>query len=219
MEYEQETKKINDWHIRTRKPRQEGPHPLVVMLHGWTGDEDAMWVFASRMPKDAYLVSPRGPYKTPLGGYGWHEHKSKVWPWVDDFRTTIDGLLDLMQPENFPEVDLEQFHLVGFSQGAACGYALSLQNPRTVGRIAGLSGFMPQGADALARNRPLADRQVFIAHGTQDELVPVEKARKAVEILEEAGASVIYCEDDVGHKLSASCFNGLQNFFSQSEQA
>jgi predicted esterase len=45
--------------------------------------------------------------------------------------------------------------------------------------------------------------------------VPIALGRRAVEILELAGASVTYCEDEVGHKLSASCFRGLEAFFSR----
>lgn len=216
MEYDQKKYDIDGWVIRMRKPRTEGPFPLILMLHGWTGDENAMWVFASRLPDKELLVAPRGLYNTPLGGYGWHEHKTKYWPWVDDFQPAIDALLAVLTPGNFPDADLSQIRLVGFSQGAACGYALSLQNPSNIGMVAGLSGFLPEGASALSRNKPLIGKKVFIAHGTQDELVPVGKARLAVDVLQQAGASVSYCEDEVGHKLSANCFRGLENFFSQS---
>ena len=71
---------------------------------------------------------------------------------------------------------------------------------------------LPQGAEALARNKPLHDKNIFIAHGNQDKLVPVDKARRAVAILKSAGAKVTYCEDDVGHKLSTNCFLGLESF-------
>jgi hypothetical protein len=46
----------------------------------------------------------------------------------------------------------------------------------------------------------------YLAHGTQDKLVPVDVARRSVEQLEQAGANVAYCENDVGHKLGADCF-------------
>jgi predicted esterase len=54
---------------------------------------------------------------------------------------------------------------------------------------------------------------VFVAHGTRDELVPIERGRHTVQTLEQAGAQVTYCEDDVGHKLSAACFRALEAFF------
>jgi predicted esterase len=54
---------------------------------------------------------------------------------------------------------------------------------------------------------------MFIAHGTDDDRVPVEKARLSAELLENAGAAVTYCEEQVGHKLSAKCFRGLEAFY------
>lgn len=204
---------LNGWIIRRHVPSGAGPHPVMLMLHGWTGDEDAMWIFASHLPKNCLLLAPRGLYETPLGGYGWHEHKPKAWLWVDDFRPAMDAILELLTPQYVPEGNLEDIRLVGFSQGAALAYSFALYYPWQIRSLAGLSGFLPDGAQALSRNRPLVDKKIFIAHGTQDELVSVGRARDAVKLLGEAGAQVTYCEDDVGHKLSASCFQGLQTFF------
>jgi len=163
-------------------------------------------------------VAPRGPYKTPLGGYGWHAHQPRVWPWVDDFLPAIDGLESLLEEEQIAiygiaKKGISVVSIVGFSQGAALAYAFTMLRPHRVVSVVGLSGFLPEGAEALARNRPLEGKRVFVAHGAQDELVPVWRARRAVEVLERAGAQVTYCEDDVGHRLSADCFNGLEAFF------
>jgi phospholipase/carboxylesterase len=172
-----------------------------------------MWVFATRLPKDAWLVAPRGLYKAPLGGYSWYAQKSKAWPWVDDFYPALESLQTLLTVENFPLADFNKLRLVGFSQGAALAYTYALSFSGRVRSLAGLSGFLPDGANALVRDLPLRDKPVFIAHGKQDMLVPVERARQAVELLNQAGARVSYCEDDVGHKLSANCFRGMQAFF------
>jgi predicted esterase len=67
----------------------------------------------------------------------------------------------------------------------------------------------------LAEKYPLKDVAVFIAHGTRDQLVPVERARLGVEVLQQAGAIVSYCEHEAGHKLNADCFRSLQLFFQQ----
>lgn len=205
---------INGWTIGVRRPLTPGPNPVLLMLHGWTGDENSMAVFLPRLPKNALLIAPRGLYPTPLGGYGWHAFKKDYWPWVDDFSSAIDAVLTLLTQDNFPEGDFSRLNLIGFSQGAACSYALSLEHPWLVSTIAGLSGFLPEGASALARNKPLLGKRVFIAHGTQDKLVPVDRARQSASILQEAGADVTYCEDEVGHKLSANCFRGLEAFLS-----
>ena len=213
MEKQREVVTIQDWTFRVQKPRNPGPYKVILLLHGWTGDEDAMWVFASRLPQNALLVAPRGLFATPLGGYGWHPHEIGSWPWVDDFRPVIEELFEILCSDPFPDSDCSSVSMVGFSQGAALAFAFGMLFPAKVNLIAGLSGFMPQGAEAIARNKPLKDKHVFLAHGSQDQIVAVDRARSAVKVLESAGAEVSYCEDDVGHKLSASCYQGLQNYF------
>jgi len=207
------TIEVNGWISQLRRPSSGDPEQIILMLHGWTGDEQVMWVFAKRLPQNALILAPRGLYETPLGGYGWHPFKSKVWPWVDDFIPAIQALEGLLSDEQLTKSGIPKVSAVGFSQGAALVYAYALLRPFRFDSLAGLSGFLPEGAEALARNKPLAEKRVFIAHGTQDELVPVSRARKSVELLQIAGAQVTYCEDEVGHKLSTSCFNGLEAFF------
>lgn len=207
-----ETRQIGAWVVRQRTPNHPPPHALVLLLHGWTGDEKAMWIFAPRLPKNALLVAPRGLYPTPLGGFGWSPRVDVKWLSIEDLQPAVEALRALLKSENFPSAYLGQIHLVGFSQGAALAYAFSLINPSQVGAVAGLSGFMPEHAGKLIDSKPLSGKPVFVAHGTRDELVPVEMARQAVRILQTAGADVSYCEDDVGHKLSLTCFDSLEHF-------
>jgi phospholipase/carboxylesterase len=72
---------------------------------------------------------------------------------------------------------------------------------------------MPGGVDDLIEQRVLAGKPFFVAHGTQDNMVPVERARASIELLERAGAQVTFCESEVGHKVSADCLRGLEAFF------
>ncbi|HEY9527377.1 MAG TPA: hypothetical protein VIR02_09860, partial [Anaerolineales bacterium] len=69
------------------------------------------------------------------------------------------------------------------------------------------------GLEELVTQRPLEGKPFFIAHGTKDETISIQRARESMEILERAGAQVTYCEDEVGHKVSASCLRGLKDFF------
>lgn len=216
MPEETELIQVDGWVYRQRIPAQPGPYPLILMLHGWTGDENAMWIFASRLPRTALLAAPRGLYSTPLGGYGWHAHKAQAWPQVDDFQPAIQALLEFLTPLRFPQADFSRLYLLGFSQGAALAGAFTLLYPERVCALAGLAGFLPEGVSTLAFDkRQMQNKPVFLAHGTRDELVPVAKARQTVAFLDEAGAQVTYCEDEVGHKLSAACFRSLQAFFEE----
>lgn len=204
---------IDGWVIRIRKPSGSGPFPVLLMLHGWTGDENSMWVFASRLPANALLVAPRGLYPATQTGYGWQAEHSKPWPWVDDFMPAVEEIFEKISGVYFPDGDFSQLHLLGFSQGAALAYTMTILHPEKVTSLAGLSGYLPDGADAWIRHDRLKGLPVFIAHGSADDLVPVERARASAEMLEEAGATVSYCEEDVGHKLSTKCFHGLEAFY------
>ncbi len=209
---------IDDWMIRYRTPDGPGPHPVIWLFHGWTGDEDSMWVFASRLPKHFLLLAPRGLYSTPKGGYGWYAIQSgKTWPQIGDFIPAIDRLNDLMisWSASAPAADLSRFRLAGFSQGGAFAFSYALLNPHRVAALAGLAGFLPDGASDYLKDQPLQGMPIYISHGLRDPLVPVARARQAVQLLDQAGAEVSYCESDIGHKLSADCFRGMEVFFEE----
>ncbi len=208
-----DTISINGWVMRIHRPVGDGPYPVLIMLHGWTGDENSMWVFTPRLPKNALMVAPRGLFTAKTAGYSWHPEISKPWPWIADFQAAVDKLINTISSPNFPDGDFSQLHLLGFSQGTAFAYSLALMYPERITSLAGLSGFLPDGVAPWISPGRLKGMPVFVAHGTKDELVPVEKARQSVDLLEKAGASVTYCEDDVGHKLSAKCFHGLEAFY------
>jgi len=40
----------------------------------------------------------------------------------------------------------------------------------------------------------------------------VDRARASIGLLEKAGAQITYCEDEVGHKLSAGCLRALEDY-------
>jgi phospholipase/carboxylesterase len=96
----------------------------------------------------------------------------------------------------------ERTVLAGFSMGAVMSYSLGLGpgRPAPAGIMA-LSGFMPhiEGWEPdLGSRRGLP---VFVAHGRQDRIIPVEFAREAVERLAGAGLGVEYHESDAGHHI------------------
>ncbi len=206
---------LGTWTVRLRLPPGDGPHPVIFLIHGWTGDENSMRVFAPRLPKNALLIAPRAPYlskHSQLAGYSWVPERGQDFSRLPDFDPAVAAFDRLIKrlaakyPANF-----DQFSLIGFSQGAAFSVVYSLAHRDRVNRLAMLAGFLPEDSDA--RLGSLKDLPVFIAHGTKDETVPVARAHQAKEQLEAAGAQVRYCESDIGHKLGASCFTELAEFF------
>ncbi|MBN2500064.1 MAG: dienelactone hydrolase family protein [Anaerolineales bacterium] len=209
-----ETLQLNDWVLKYRQPPGGKARNVFLLVHGWTGNEDLMWVFASRLPEDALLIAPRAPYPSELGGFSWVERKSGELPWLDDFRFPVELVQMLLNDLSGRFVgDFSQIDLVGFSQGGALALAFAMLNPARVKRVAGLATFLPEKSDDLIARKPLVGKPVFLGHGTEDEIVPVELARNAVRQLQAAGADVSYCETETGHKLGADCFNAYAAFF------
>jgi len=201
---------FEDWALRLR-PGEAGAQ-VILLLHGWTGDENSMWAFARDLPASAWLLAPRAPHLA-ASGYSWRVPRAG-WPTYDDLRPSAPLLLDLIERWGIANgVEARQVDLLGFSQGAAMCLTFALANPARVRRMGILAGFAPPGAEELAASRPLEGKQVFVAHGSQDQIVRVEYARLTVKFLESCGASVTYCESDTGHKLGAECRRELGEFF------
>ncbi len=207
---------FEDWTLRIH-PAQEKPSRILLMLHGWTGDETSMWVFARSFPKNLWMIAPRAPYNATPGGYSWRAPQPGGWPSMDTMRPAAAMLADLV--ERFAvanALDAHQIDVIGFSQGGAMAAAFALLYPHKIHRLGILAGFVPQGAEDYTAARPLAGVHTFITHGTADEMVPLALAHHAIQILEQAGAVIDYCESDVGHKVSAACRVALERFLTES---
>jgi phospholipase/carboxylesterase len=194
---------------RARVPKTSAEHrlPVVVMLHGWQGDEKVMGIFERTVPPGAIILSPRAPLQVAPDSFGWYrqeEGEAGLAAGLDTLQTLVRQL-----PAAYP-VDPGQVLLMGFSQGASMSYALLLKEPELMFGVAGLAGFLPDPARQWLAPGRLAGKQVFSAHGTDDETVPVPYARAARNDLARAGAEVAYHEyEGVGHKLNAQGMRDL----------
>ncbi len=213
---------FQDWTLRVRPASQEAPRPLLL-LHGFTGDENSMWVFMRNFPQVYWMIAPRGLHKAETG-YTWRPARfespeplaaaQSERPGLDDFRPAAEALLSLVDAyASANGIAAAQFDVIGFSQGAALATVLALLHPGRIRRAGVLAGFMPKGAESLIAGQPLSGKPFFVAHGTRDEKIAIEYARRSVEMLEQAGAAVTFCEDEVGHKLGAGCLRAMEKFF------
>ena len=206
---------FHGWTLRVRKATQS-PARLLLMIHGWTGDENSMWVFARNLPVDYVILAPRGIHVAPQGGFSWRTPREGTSgrPGLADLSDSAGRLLRLVD-EYQAEAGMEasQFDVMGFSQGAAMSNVIACLYPHRVRKVGILAGFMPAGIEEIVAQKPLMGKPVFVTHGTQDNLVPIDRGRASMSLLEQAGAHVTYCEAEVGHKVSADCLRALEAFF------
>ncbi|MGE5643026.1 MAG: alpha/beta hydrolase [Byssovorax cruenta] len=206
---------FNNWTLRIREASQQ-PSRLMLLIHGLTGDENSMWIFARNLSAHYWLVAPRAPYAAEPGGYSWRSPQYETLEYVslDLLRSGAEGLIRLVDEYAASVgVDASTFDLMGFSQGAAMCNVLAFLYPQRIGKVGILAGFVPSGLEEVASQRPLQGKPFFVTHGTKDEMVSVDRARASIALLEQAGANVTYCEDDVAHKVSVTCLRALKDFF------
>lgn len=206
---------FENWTLRIRESTHQASR-LLLLIHGHTGDENSMWVFARAMPDHYWMVAPRAPYSAELGGYSWRPPQTGNYDQLslDMLESAAEALIRLVNEYSASaKIDASVFDVMGFSQGAAVSSLLGFLYPKRIRKTALLAGFVPSGLEELVTQRPLEGKQFFVAHGTKDETVLIDRARASIALLEQAGAQVTYCEDQVGHKVSISCLRALQKFF------
>jgi len=215
-----ELTKFGEWTLRVRSSQSANPR-LLVLIHGWTGDENSMWVFARGLSPDYWIIAPRAPYPANPSGFSWRPHQAETFgrPSLEALRPSADGLIRFIDEysasvtqRGLCQLDALQFDLAGFSQGAAMVNLVGMLYPHRVRKMGVLAGFVPSGLEELIAQRPLEGKKIFVAHGTQDDMVPVDRARASIQLLEQAGSQVTYCEDEIGHKVSRACMSALENY-------
>lgn len=206
---------FKNWTLRIRESTHQTPR-LLLMIHGHTGDENSMWVFSRAVPDHYWIVAPRAPHSAESGGYSWRPPQTGNYDQIslEMLESAPEALIRLVDGYSASaEIDASIFDVMGFSQGAAVSSAVAFLYPQRIRKTALLAGFVPSGLEELVTQRPVEGKQFFVAHGTKDETVTIDRARASIALLEQAGAHVTYCEDEVGHKVSVTCLRALQKFF------
>jgi phospholipase/carboxylesterase len=193
----------------------------MLLIHGHTGDENVMWIFAQNLSPAYWMVAPRALYPSGAeqGGYSWSSRNAETEDRssLEQLRPSAEALLRLVDEYAASiNIDASTLDVMGFSQGAAMCSTLAFLYPQRIQKVGMLAGFVPGGLEELVSQRPVEGKSFFVAHGTKDETVTIETARASVEVLEKAGAQVTFCEDNVGHKVSVNCLRGLKTFFADS---
>jgi len=205
---------FNNWTLRIRKSTQQNPR-LLLLLHGLTGDENSMWVFAKDLPKQYWMIAPRALHNAEPFGYSWRTVQPGTFgrPGLEQLLPAAEALIRLVDEyQASAGIEASTFDVMGFSQGAAMSNVLVFLYPERIRKIGILAGFVPEGLEEYAEKRPLEGKSIFVAHGTKDEMIPIDRARASMDILEKAGAQITYCEDEVGHKVSLNCLRALRTY-------
>ncbi len=180
------------------RPAAGEPEGALVLLHGRGADERDLFPLVDALDPDRRLhgYTPRAPLSLPPGGAHWYAVPRVGYPDPETFAAGFGALTEWFDALPFPA---ERIVLGGFSQGAVMSHALGIGQgrPRTAALLA-LSGFIPE-VDGWQPDLESPFQPIGIVHGTYDPVIPVEFGRRARDVLDAAGADVLYREYPIEH--------------------
>ena len=92
--------------------------------------------------------------------------------------------------------------LAGFSQGGAIAYTAGLTHPEPLAGIVALSTYIPAPAALAAQaNAANAATPVFAAHGTQDDVVPLQLGVAARDFIQARQHPLTWQTYPMGHSV------------------
>ncbi len=196
-------------------------NPLLLLLHGYGSNEEDLFSFASELPEEYYVVSARAPYNMMYGSYAWYainfDADENKFSDIGQAKLSRDLILKFIDEliANYP-IDSKNVTLIGFSQGSILSYAVALSYPEKVQRLVAMSGYLNTeiAIDGFEKN-DFSNLKIFASHGTVDQVIPVDWARKSKPILEHLGISCVYNEYPIGHGVSPQNFYDFKSWLQQ----
>lgn len=192
--------------------------PLILLIHGYGSNMDDLFSFATELPEQALVISVQAPKALPFGGYAWYSITFDADE--NKFSDPVEGKASVQKLKVFLDeiiekykVDRTNIFLTGFSQGAILSYAFSFTFPETVQYVVALSGYF--NPDFLINNPTKNSIDYFISHGSVDQVIPVEWAKKAPELLTNLGITNSYQEYPVGHGIHPNNFYDFKNWIEE----
>lgn len=188
-------------------------YPMVILLHGYGANMGDLAGLSGVLGTSGYVYAlPNAPVELQMGfgmmGFAWAD------PPAGGEGSGIyesDERLGVFFDEVMAQYSVEPGNVVlgGFSQGGMMSCRLGLPRPETFRGLMSLSGVVLD-SDGL-RDRLPADRTqpIFMSHGTEDGVIPIDSARRSLNLLQGEGYSPQYREYGMGHEIQAEVLDDL----------
>jgi predicted esterase len=191
-------------------------YPLVIGLHGFGSNAERFLTnfnaFAN--PQFIYAV-PQAPYISPQPdyiGYSWILFDTGNLEM--EFQTMQNSIDYVLQVEELvrQRANVSETYLLGFSQGGTLAYRLALAHPDQYAGLAAIAAPLDEyyaTPDAMAA---LAGLRLFIAHGTDDDALPIDYSIAARDAFIANGNDVEYFEYEGKHSFDAAVLQLIEDW-------
>jgi len=201
------------------------PTRSVIWLHGLgaDGNDFAGIVPELRLPSSLSIrfVFPHAPVQ-PVSINGglpmraWYDIRQPDLGKEEDahgIRQSQHAIQALIARENARGVPTRHIVLAGFSQGCAMTLQTGLRLEETLAGLVGLSGYLPL-ADKLTLEAHLANQKtpILLAHGTQDPIIPLQRAQDSCQQLTAQGYDVLWKTYPMPHSVCGQEIQDISAF-------
>jgi phospholipase/carboxylesterase len=161
---------------------------LIVFCHGYGADgKDLINIgnYWQRFLPDFYFTSPNAPNICSVnpGGFEWFDLMSHDEKKINlELENSILKLTDFINAKlKELNLDYSKLFLVGFSQGTMMSLHYALTNSNKIAGVVGYSGkiYDPAYLEQNIKSKP----SVFLMHGDDDNIVPLEEMMEAKNFL------------------------------------
>ena len=188
----------------------QNEYPAVVLLHGYGASMSDLVGLSPVLDRTGYLYFfPNAPITIQIGpgmtGYAWTPSGGSADPHTAERATEraeelLVGFFDELAERH--SVTDGGIVMGGFSQGGMMTYRFGLPRPEKFAGLVILSGRVPTPDGLTSRLPEFRDQPVFVAHGTQDEMIDIQAARDSREFLASNGYEPEYHEYPMGHAIN-----------------
>jgi len=188
------------------------PQAAVIWMHGLGADGHDFEPIVPELDLPAVpgvrFVFPHAPMRAVTINAGWvmrawYDVREEAGVRQEDppgVRASQRDIEALIARERARGLAADRIVLAGFSQGGAIALHTGLRHPERLAGIMALSCSLPL-ADSVAAEASPANRGVpiFMAHGTQDPLIPLARGARARDLLRQLGYRVDWREYPMPH--------------------
>lgn len=203
-------------HYLVREPKAKSDkNKAVILLHGVGSNEQDLFGLADHLPDDFYIISARGQFALDDGRFAWYNVDFSTGKPVFDKEQELSSreVLTKFVVEIKLKYKLDEIYLGGFSQGAIMSYSVGLSHPKEVTGLIAFSGrILAEIQSSITSGQDLTGLKVFLAHGTQDNTLPIHYAREARNYLKKLPVVLSYHEYQMGHQINETVLLDLNNW-------
>lgn len=205
-----------------------GPSPrhAVILMHGLgaDGNDFVPIVGELQLHTPVRFVFPHAPMRAVTINAG---HVMRAWYDIVDgdfdrradeqgLRASQAAVEALIAREVGRGIAHERIVLAGFSQGGAVALQTGLRQPQRLAGMVALSTYLPLANTLEAQRHPANHATpIFMAHGAQDDIIPLRVARTSEQRLRALGYDVEWHEYPMPHSVSMEEIRDLSRWLAR----